>query len=140
MVNAATNEYDYYTYYTTTADILKLAWSNPAENHDPVTDSCVVNLYNFERKITHFVVETKLTTTDIQCPKTGHWIVKAHMKRPGVDENGNPVDLVSPDATSIANGMVNNVSRNWWIFAWIAGTGPIDLSKKIKITGEITNG
>jgi hypothetical protein len=140
MVNAATNEYDYYTYYTTTADILTLGWNNPAENYNPETDFCVINLYNYERKMATFVIETQETTTPFRCPKTGHWIIQAHMKRDTVDENGQPVQLVSETVTSITSGVVNDVPRGWWVFAWIAGTGPIDISKKIEIIGETING
>jgi hypothetical protein len=140
MVNAATVEYDYYTYYTTTADTLTLGWDNPTENYNPETDFCVINLYNLERKVKHFVIETQETTTIIQCPRTGHWIIQAHMKRDTVDENGNPVELVSDTATSTGNGKVNDQPRGWWIFAWVASTGPIDISKKIEIIGEIENG
>jgi len=128
--------YDYYTYSITTGDVLKLGWTGTTD-WNVNTDIYVVTIYNVERKIERFIGKTKEESMDVSCPKTGHWIFQVHVERTGPYVDDNPTILIGEKAKSTENGVVDGVEKNWWVFAWIAPVGPIDVSKKIIIKGDV---
>ena len=59
----------------------------------------------------------------IKCPKVGHWVPKVRVKR--TMENGAIEYSEWSVATDSTVSKVDGVAKGWWIFTWIASTGPI---------------
>lgn len=116
-------EKDLYLYYGTTADNITIGWDEPLD-YNTETDTYEMVIHNPERDIdVGMVVDLTGTTFTIQCPKTGHWIVKVRTKR--VLEDSTIEYSVWAESTDPVYAKVDGVARGWWIFTWIASTGPI---------------
>jgi hypothetical protein len=113
---------DHYTYYGTTADDITLAWDEPT-GYDVLKDDFEVVLYNPERNITIPLIITPELQVTFKTSKTGHWIVKLRTRKYDGTKYEYSVWAVSTDPTV---AKVNDVPRGWWIFTWIASTGPIE--------------
>ena len=115
---------DHYTYYGTTADDITVAWDLP-EGHDVLTDDFEVVLVNPERNIEIPLIITPETIITFKASKTGHWVVK--MRTRGRDTVTGTYEystwILSTDSS---HAKVNDQPRGWWIFTWIASTGPIE--------------
>lgn len=133
----AWDEMDYYLYYGTTAESITVAWADPRietptdinDDYNPLIDHFEISIFNKERKIEQVVVNNipgDVFQYTFNLPKTGHWIPKIRAVRhaivDGVEENTvtDWSESIDPEVA-----VVNGLSRSWWLFAWIASTGPI---------------
>ena len=117
------NGYDYYTYYGTTADNIKIAWDAGAD-FNSTTDTYEMALHNPERDITVNVIADLVDNFfTIKCPKTGHWVPRVRTKR--IKDDGTFEYSEWSVSTDETVAKVDGVLKGWWIFTWIASTGPI---------------
>lgn len=123
-------EIDLYLYYGYTGKDITIEWSDPGLNtpsdttddYDPLTDKFEVSIYNKERDITiikHSAVPGDVFEYTFSLPKTGHWVPRVRAIR-------NEGEEISGWSGSDNKGYVNEVARGWWLFGWIAPTGPIE--------------
>ena len=114
---------DLYLYYGTTADNITIGW-DAGDGFNADTDTYEIVIHNPERNMDASMVEgLSENTLIIQCPKVGHWIVKVRTQR--VLEDGTIEYSVWAESTDPKYAKVNGEPRGWWIFTWLASTGPI---------------
>lgn len=121
--------YDYYTYLTYTSKDITVKWDQP-EDWNAETDDFEFEIYNPERKITNskgFIGEFQIT---FKTEKTGHWVARVRARR--YVDGETPEYLLSEwsESTNPEVASVNEQPRAWWIFTWIAPTGPIIIGEK----------
>jgi hypothetical protein len=124
---------DYYTWYGTTADNVTVSWDQPSDYK--TGDTFEIQLKNPERNITVNIPDATTFSKIFKCPRTGHWIVYVRTKRivSGQPQYSNWVNSTDPIIAT-----VNGQPRAWWLFTWIAGTGPImDLGKGDNKTADL---
>ncbi len=115
--------FDYYTYYGTTGDTIQLGW-DAGDGFVASTDTYEVVIYNPERNIERSIaVDISDNIVTVQCPKAGHWIPKVRVKRTKTDGTFEYSEWAV--ATNSTYAKVDGNARGWWLFAWIASTGPI---------------
>lgn len=116
-------EKDFILYYGTTADTVTIGWDH-GNGFNATTDTYELTIHNPERDINVVVITGIIITTHtMQLPKTGHWIVKLRTKR--VVTDADPAYSIWAESTNPEFAKVNGEPRGWWIFTWIASTGPI---------------
>jgi len=109
-----------YTYTGTTADVVTLAWNAPVGYQ--IGDVFEIQIRNIERNIIRNIPETTALTKTFKCLKTGHWTVYIRSKRL-VGSTWEFSEWVN--STDITVATVDGQPRAWWLFTWVAGTGPI---------------
>ncbi len=115
--------FDYFTYYGTTADDITLAWDQPI-GFDILTDDYEILLHNPERDITIPLIITLERQITFKTTMTGHWIIKIRARYYDGTEYKYSEWAIS---TNPIFALVNNEPKGWWIFTWIASTGPIEI-------------
>jgi len=115
--------FSHYTYYGTTADNITLGWDQP-DGFDVLTDDYEIELENPERNIIIPLIITLERQTTFKCSMTGHWIIRIRTRHWDGTEYKYSKWALSTDPLF---ARVNNEPHGWWIFAWIASTGPIEI-------------
>ena len=121
--------YDYYTYLGYTSHDITCAWDQ-SEGYVVETDDYEFEIYNPERKITDKKGFVDATQIVFKTPKTGHWIARIRARRLIDGETPEYEYSEWSESTDPAVASVNGEPRGWWIFTWIAPTGPIIIGEK----------
>jgi len=109
-----------FTYTGTTADVVTLMWNAPVGYQ--TGDVFEIQLKNKERNTVVNIPETTALTKTFKCPKTGHWTVYIRSKR----LVGSTWEFSTwVNSTDVTVATVDGQPRAWWLFTWVAGTGPI---------------
>lgn len=115
---------DYYTYYGTTADTAQASWERPP-NYIAGQDYFDIKLYNPERDIEIIIAEAfDGFTIEFKCPKTGHWVVRLRTARQNQDQTWLYSEWI--ESIDSNHATVDGQPRAWWLFSWVASTGPIE--------------
>ena len=122
---------DYYTYSGTTDELITVKWDQPVD-FNALTDDYELVLYNPERDYEIPLAITSELQVTFSTKKTGHWIPKVRSRR----YNGTVylysrwIESIDPIYSVVVNG-TDYEPKGWWIFTWIAATGPIELNIKV---------
>jgi len=117
---------DYYTYSGTTDELITVKWDQ-AEGFDESTDDYELVLYNPERDYEIPLSITSELQITFSTNKTGHWIPKVRSRRyNGTEyEYSEWAESIDSSYSVVVNG-TDYEPKGWWIFTWIAPTGPIE--------------
>jgi len=136
--SAQWEEIDLYLYYGDTSKDVTVAWGNPkittpediTDDYNVDTDVFQISMHNKERDIEVLISDTipgDVFTHTFKLPKTGHWTPKIRVVRTTTDSEG--IEIVETTAWVLSSNAeiaeVNGILRGWWLFGWLAPTGPI---------------
>jgi hypothetical protein len=127
---------DYYLYYGDTGKDVSIAWADPTvltpedpfDDYDPLKDIFELIIYNKERDYTVKIADIPADQFEwtFKVPKIGHWVPKIRVKRVETVDGVDSIEYTEwSESIDSTVAQVDGVDRGWWLFTWLAPTGPI---------------